>query len=354
MAITTACYCTRDDVKRGIDIKITADENWRVDRAIQSAARNIDKHMHRKFFPEIKTVYYDWPNFQRAYPWRIWFDEAELADVTVNVPVVTTGSIVIPAANIFWGPWNYSPPYTFMELSRASNSSFGNSATPQRDVSITGTTGYSIDSDPAGTATAALSDTTGTTVAVSNGAQVMPGHILVIDSERMLVQESSMVSTGQTNVSGATTASAADNAITVSSGAALNLDEVIQIDSERMLPTSITGNVVTVIRAWDGTVLATHSAATTIYALRSLTVTRGALGTTAATHNNGASLFTHRPPQLIRDLAIAEAQGRVLQETGGYADPQGSIGIRGLGSALADLWDEAETGYARNHRSRVV
>jgi hypothetical protein len=354
MAVTTPVYATREDVKRSPDFKFTAREDQRIDRALQSAARNIDNHMHRVFYPKVDTRYYDWPNFQRAYPWRIWFDANELADVTVTVPVVTSGGNVILAANILWGPWNYGPPFTFLELDRSKSGSFGQGDTPQRDVAVMGTYGFSIDTDPAGTLATALTDTTGTTVVVSNSALATVGHILVIDSERMLVSDHATASTGLTIVSGGTTESAADNAITVTGSGSASAGETLLIDSERMLVSDVTGSVVTVKRAWDGTVLADHSGGATINAYRSLTVIRGALGTTAATHLVSAPLTVHRPPLLIRDLNIAEAGQRVLQETGGYSDPQGEEGERGLGTALADLWDEAETGYCRKARSRVI
>jgi hypothetical protein len=357
LGITQPVYCTREDVKRAADIKETARNNIALDRAIQSASRNIDKHMHRVFYPTVTTHYWDWPNWQRAYPWRLWFDQFELADVTSNVPVVTSGGTVIPANEIFWGPWNDSPPYTFMELNRGSNAAFGVASTPQQSISIQGTFGYNIESDSAGTLAAAVSSTSATTITVSDASLVGVGSLLLVDSERMIVQARAAVTTGQTNVSGATTASMADNAITVSSGSAINVDEVLLIDQEKMLVTDVTGNVVTVIRAWDGTVLATHSAATTIYAYRLLTVVRGVLGTTAATHSNSAVVNVHRVPTLIRDLCIAEALTRVLAETSGYAaggDGGGEGSPHALTAALPDLWDEAETGYARKNRRRVV
>ena len=360
MAVSRPAYCTREDVKRATDMKVTARNNWQVDRAIQSAATNIEGHLHRVFYPNDTVRYFDWPNFQSTYPWKIYLDQSELADVTVNVPVVTTGGrsnpTVIPAGNIFWGPWNYAPPYTFLELDRTTSSAFGLGGTPQRDVSITGTFGYWIQTDPGGTLAAAVSSTTATTVTVSDGSLVGVGNILIVDSERMLVSERSTVTTGQTNLTGLTTVSTADVTGTVTDGTQLHIDEVIQIDSERMLVADITGNTVTVKRGWDGTVLATHSAATTIYAFRNLTVLRGQLGTTAATHLNGATAVTWRTPPLLRDLALAESVNRVMEETGGYADPQGDGGgaIHGLGSALADLWDEAETTFGRIARSRSV
>ena len=352
--VTEATYCTREDVKRALDIKDTSRNNFQVDRAIQSSARDIDRYLKRQFYPLDTTHLWDWPNFQRAYPWRVWFDERELADTTVNVPVVTSGGLVIPAADIFWGPWNGSPPYTFLELNRGSNAAFNVQSTPQQSISIAGTFGYSMDTDAGGVLAAAVSSTTATTITVTDASLVGVGNVLFIDAERLLVQDRAATATTQTIVSGGTTELASDNAITVSSGSALAVDETLEIDSEQMLVQDITGDVVTVKRGWNGTVLATHSPGATINAYRLLTVMRGQLGTTAATHLDSAAVLVSRPPRLIRDLALAESIVRVAAETGGYAAGGGEGGMVGLAAALPDLWDEAEVGYGRKARHRVV
>ncbi len=123
-----------------------------------------------------------------------------------------------------------------------------------------------------------------------------------------------------------------------------------------MLVVDITGNTVTVKRAWDGTILATHATTTHLYASRALSVARGQLGTTAATHTLGAAAVVSRVPSPVRDLAVGEATNRIQQEAGGYSNPQGEgqAAVRGLGSGLTDLWDEAVTGYGRKTRIRVI
>lgn len=355
MTITRPCYCSRFDVARASDIKSTARSNDAIDRAIQSAADNIDGQMHRVFYPTDTTHYLDWPNFQRAYPWRIWLDQWELADVTSNVPVLISGGTTISSGDIFWGPWNYSPPYTFAELDRSTSSSFGHGPTPQREISIKGTFGYSIATQTAGTLAANINGTT-TTVTTSDGSLLGPGNVLIIGSERMLVTESSSTDTTATLTSGGTTAVASDTSLTVSDGTKVNAGEVILIGSERMLCYDVTGNVLTVKRAWDGTVLATHSPSDAIYAYRTWTVVRGVLGTTAASATAGAAATINQPPALIRDLAIAEASVQARQELGLYSDPQGSGAgaTKAIGSALAEKWVSAITAFGRKARSRVV
>jgi hypothetical protein len=345
------------------DIALTPDFIAHVDSALESAADDVDALTHRRFWNSLTTVYYDWPNFQRAYPWRIWFDESELAEVTVNVPVLKTGvaggtktGTVIPNTAVFWGSGQYSPPYRWLELDRSQSYSFGTGVTPQRDVSLLGLVGYWDKQAVAGTLAAAMSDTSSTTATVSNSFALGVGDVIIVDSERMLVRDSAWVTTGQTQSgSGATTASMADNLLTVGSGSALTAGEVLQLDAEQMLALSITGNVVTVQRAYGGTVLATHSNAT-VYAQRLLTVSRGDFGSTAATHNNSATVNVQVIPGMVRELAIAEALNYVYQKTTAYARQMGAgSGPVMPGGSLPDLRKRVEgSKFTRKLRRRSV
>jgi len=358
MAITTPCYCTREDVKAAPDMKSTDYSNVQIDRAIQSSSRNIEGHLHRRFYPEDKTKYFDWPAFggagggYTAYPWRLWLDQNDLVPATgVESPPGRALS------GYFLEPVNSGPPFTYIELNRSQTSAFSAGATPQHSIKITGTWGYSADTDPAGTLAASVSSTSATTITVSDSSQIGVGDLLIIDTERMLISERAASTTGQTvQGSGINTASAADNVLAVTSGAAITVGEVLLVDAEKMLAVDVTGNNVTVKRAWDGSALATHTAGTTVNAYRLLTVARGQLGTTAATHSNSAPVSRHRVPALIRDLAIAETVNRILQETSGYREDEGGgqAAIGGIGAGLSDLWDEAETSYGRKNRFRVI
>lgn len=353
MAVQLPTYSTREEVKRALDINQTARSDAQVDRAIEAARGDVEGLCHRRFYNVIATQYFDWPNFQRAYPWRIWFDERELADTTVNVPVVTSGGNVITAGNILWGPWNYSPPFTFLELDRSKSGSFGQGSTPQKNVAVTGTFGYWDKQQAAGTLAVAMSDTTSTTATVSNSATIGVGDVLIVGSERMLVQDRAMADTSQAQQSGLTTAQASDVLLGVTTGSAYHIGENLQLDAEQVLVTSITGNSLTVKRAFNGTLLATHASAE-IYAPRALTVTRGDLGSTAATHLQNATVNIQVIPSLVKELSLAEAINHVLQETTGYARslPQGAGVVPGTG--LPDLRDRCYTAFGRKNRKRVI
>ena len=354
MAVFRACYCTRQDVMSATDIQQTQDYIRHVDSAIEAAAKDVERLCKRRFWNNYITQYWDWPNFQRSYPWKIYFDEREIADVTVNVPVVTSGGTVIPSSAIFWGPWNYSPPYEFLELDRSQSYSFGLGSTPQRDVAITATFGYWLETKPGGALAASATSSAGT-VTVSDSSVVGVGDVITVDTESMLVSDCAMADTGHAQQgSGCSTASPADNQLTVTDGTQLHAGEVLQLDAEWMLAKSITGDVATVDRAYGGTVIAAHSGAE-VYAQRALTVLRGFGGTTAASHDSAETVAVSLIPPEARELAIGEALNYVYQKVSGYARTIGENGAAPVpGGSLPDLRARCKEALARQGRQRVV
>src|SRR5258708_1051450 len=265
MSVSRVCYASREDVQRAPDFRTTAQGSRQIDRAIQSASDLIEAELRRVFYPRDTVYKFDWPNYQYAAPARLWFDQWDLISLT---QVESPHGTVIPLANVIPRPVNRKPgwPFTYLELDRSATGAWTAGPTPQLAIWVTGTWGFCADADLAGTLAAAIVSTTATTITVSDGSAVGVGDIVIADTERMLVTEKAAVTTGQTNLSGATTASESDVAITVTSGAAINLGEVLLLDAERLLVTDVTGNVVTVVRQWDGTLLATHTAGTPLNA----------------------------------------------------------------------------------------
>lgn len=357
MSIYRPCYATRESVKRALDVKSTARADWQVDEAIQSSSESVEGTLHRVFYPTTAVRYVDWPNSQATYPWRVYLDEAEIADVTVNVPVVTSGGNVIPNADIFWGNPRYAPPYTYFELNRASNATFGQGNTPQWDIGIAASFGFWIQSAPADVLAAAVSTTAATAITVTGActAAVGVGDNILIGAERMLVTDKAMADTGQAQQSGLTTANTADVALGVSAGADYANGEILQLDAEQLLVTSVAGNTLTVVRAWNGSVLATHSGAE-VYGLRTLTVQRGALGTTAATYPNGAAIAVHVAPRLVAALSRAKAMYQILGEQSGYTMTRSSGQAKSAkaGISIPDLETDCYQTYGRKARQRTV
>lgn len=353
MAVSTPCYANRDEVKASLDFKESARNNAQVDRAIEAASRAVDQMLNRRFYPIDATRKYDWPNFQGAYPWRLWLDQNELAAAAT---AVTSGGTSIPISNIIFQPYNDGPPYTNIEIDRSTSSSFGHGNTPQNEVVITGSFGYSLTTAPAGALAVAMNDTTTGSATMTDSSKIGVGDVMIVGTERMLVMDRGMTTTSQTQQStGVSTASMSDKSLLVTDGTKYFVGETLLLDSERMLIVDISSNTLTVTRAWDGTTLATHSGAT-IYAPRLLTITRGDFGTTAATHLISTTAVKNAPPGPIKALCIAEAMNYVLQETAGYARTIGDgATVRNIsGGGINDLRKRVSQAYGRRARQRVV
>lgn len=343
-------YCSREDVKAALDAKLTARSDAQIDRIIEQSSRFVEGLTHRKFYPLTTTIYKDWPNFQYARPWRVWLDQHQL----VSISSLTSGGTTIAATDYFLRP-DDGPPYSHIEIDLDSSAAFGGGSTHQRDITIVGVAYWP--EVPLATGTLGEDLTSGETdVDVSDSSLIGVGDIIRIDTERMTVTGKTMLDTAvDIDAGDSLTASPADVSITVSgSSGAPVVGEVILIDSERMLVVDRASLVLTVKRAWDGTVLATHSASASIYAPRTLTVERGALGTTAAAHSTSAAITKHVSP--ARTLCVAETVNTYLQETSGYAREVGSgeNAREASGRGLKDMRDQFVTTYGRKARIRAI
>lgn len=345
----SAWYCTREDVKRALDVKETALVNAQIDRAIEAASRAVESVLHRRFYPETTTRYFDFPERQSPRGWRLWLNQWDLISVTSLV----SGGTTISSSDYFLAPANSGPPYTHVEIDLSSSSAFDVANTPQRNIAITGTWGYSNDYASAGQLAEAL-DNSETGVDVSNGAVVGVGSILKCESELMIVTDRTWLTSGDT-LQVALTASNADKTVTVTDGTVFNVGETLLIDSEKVLITDISGNDLTAVRAWDGSTLATHTGSTP-YVSRTLTVERGALGSTAAAHSSSTTLMVHQVPPLVRSFAIAEALNIFLQESAGYARVagEGDTTNEFIGRGLDRIRKQAYARHGRKMRVRAI
>lgn len=353
-------YTTREQVADAFDVREAAHRFAQIDSAIASASDDIDGWLNRHkhgLAPRHATRYFNWPSRNFSQPWRLWLDENELISLTS----LTAGDTVIASSDYFLEPVNSGPPYTHIEIDLSSSASFTNVNTAQRAIAALGLWGIHDDQTPAGTLAAAISSTTTTTVDVTDSNAVGVGSLLKVDSERLNVTGKSQLTTGQTLVS-AMDASKADVVVDVADGTQIHVGETILIDSERMKVVDISGNNVTVNRAYDGSTLAAHSLGATIYAPRRLTVERGAQGSTAATHSNGATVTAWDVPDLVRDLARAEAITRLEQEFSAYGvrvysdeaerDSSGTEVVSGRG--LTDIRKACARRYKRKFRKAAV
>lgn len=345
-------YATREDVMGAFDVKLTTRNKRYIDQALESASRSVDGLCHRRFYPVAATRYFDWPARPSGgyTPWVLRLDDSEL----ISVDALSSGGRVITSDEYNLEPNRTGPPYSRVEIKLSTPAAYGGGSTYQRDVTITGLWGYRNTEATLG-ALAASTDAVQTSINVdgATSAAAGVGSVLRLDSERVIVTERQQLSTGQTGTIGA---SKSDVSLPVANGSAYAVDEVLLLDSERMRVDDIAGNVLTVERAYDGTVLAAHTTAT-IYAPRALTVTRGALGTTAAAHANATPVVEWRPPGLVRELTKAEAITQLTQERAGWflkAATTGQSAGKVSADALKTLRDQAYDEHGRKARTRAV
>lgn len=366
--MTEISYTTREAVAACLDTKLTARIATVVDGAAAAATGSIEGLCHRRFYPELRTMTFDWPDRQSPTSWRLWLDANELISVTS----LTAGGVVVPASDYLLRP-DDRPPYTRVEIDLSSSAAFSSGDTHQRAISITGLFGYRADEATAGTTAASVGTTSTTTVDVSDSSGVGVGDLLRVDSERMTVTGRSALDTGQ-DLTTTLDADVGDETFGVASGVAVAVGETVLVDSERMVVEDVAGNTLVVARGADGTTVAAHSIGASVYAPRRLTVVRGVLGTTAAAHLSGAAVYRHLPPPLVRELATEEAITSVLEKVTGLArvvgEYSGRLGRsdtvtagygqtsdkkrdavgRGLSAIRADCYAE----HGRKLRSRAV
>ncbi|GAB3156232.1 hypothetical protein GCM10027258_62350 [Amycolatopsis stemonae] len=341
-------YATRERVKRALDSAQTVRNDAQVDQALYAATTSIRGLTHRTFYPDRKTLRFDWPSRQRARSYVVRLDANELA----SLEAMTAGGVTIPTADVLLYP-NSGPPYTRVEISLASSSALSSGDTHQQAVAITGVyAGAPVDESVSGALVAPL-DSSATAVTVTDSSVLGVGSLLRIDDERMAVTDKRMLSTGQT-VQNTLAAQANATTVTVTDGTAYTPGEIVLLDAERMLIIDVAGNDLIVKRAWDGTVLATHTGST-VYAPRTLIVERGVLGTTTATHDAAAPILRWVPPALVENLAVAEALVTLGCEQAGYAtQTRSGESARSVTLTIDDLRDRVYTEHGRKARTRAV
>lgn len=343
-------YATRERVKSSLDIAETARANRAVDRAIESASRNAEGVLLRRFYPWTGTRYKSWPNVNSRRSWELYLDQDEVASVSSLV----AGGVVIPSSDYLLEPINDGPPYTSIQIDLSSSAVFDSGDTAQRAIAITGVfAGCALDETPGGTAAEAL-DSSEIYVDVSDSAAIGIGSLIKIDSERMIVTDKRLLTTGQALLT-PVTATEADVSIVVTDGTTFAVDELITLDAERMRIVDIAGNTLLVERARDGSPLASH-AGSTIYAPRTLVVQRGVLGTTAASHSTSAAITVHVVPGPAESLTVAYAQNQLLQEGSGFAriSGAGENAKEFTGRGIKSLENDAIQAVGRRARYRAI
>lgn len=339
-------YCTREKVQKTLDQADAPRLNSVIDDACRSAAREVEGLCHRQFYPWTGTRY---PEPYHVAGRVLWLNTRELEVCTLTA-VVVDGTTLVAGTDYYLD--GGSAPYTALRLYDGSSRSW--STTP-RGNALTGTFGGSDGTADAGALAAAITTTSAVQMTVTNSAAVGVGDLVLVDTERVVVVDKTLVTTTAT-VTGTVAAESAVTTIPVSSGALVNAGEMILVGAERMYVEDIAGNNLIVKRAQNASVLAAHAAADVVYAPRLCQIRRAAAGTTAATHLIAAALIRNLPPSQVVDVAAGLAMNYSEQGKSAYGrlsgagDNRRAAGGTGVTAGLAAAKDALYTSYGRKGR----
>lgn len=305
-------YVTLERLRSALDSKESAYNDARLLQCIDSGSRAAEGILRRRFYPEAATRYFPWPEDSAETLW-LDGDGNDLSTLTS----ATSGGVAVTVADVIPQP-PYGPPYDRLTLSSAGSGSWLQGDDPENANAITGVwCGCAIVETADATISEAL-DSSETGVNIGASSLIGTGSIIRVDSERMLVTGRSLLDVGQ-NTAGGVTSSNADRLLAVADGTAFVVGEILLIEAERVQVLDVAGNNLVVKRAVDGSVLAAHLTGVDIYALRTLTVTRGALGTVAAAHDTAAPVLVFEVPSLVQELALALAMVAAGAGQAGYS-----------------------------------
>jgi len=307
-------YTTREAVKRAGTINGVLSD-VQIDRIIESVSRQLDLSTRRFFLPRTETRLFRWPPSQTSLLTVLWLDQDLLSVTTLQSEAQNTTPTTISSSDFFLEPNNQGPPYDRIEIDLSSTAAYQAGDTPQRSISVAGSWGYTSNTRSGGTVASGLdSDSAATTMVCSNASRIGVGDTLLIQSEQIFVSERDFAALDSKLIDGALTASQSEVAVTVDSSHGIVAGEVIRIESEQMYVVAVATNDLTVIRAYNGSVLAAHNDDTAIHINRTLTIERGVNGTTAATHADATSITPYEPPMDIQSLCIGETLAMFAQE----------------------------------------
>lgn len=344
-------YCTREQVKRAINVAAPSWVDDQIDREIRSSSAIIDADMKRPvgaFWPTIDTRYFDWLDHQHSLSWRLWLNGNDLGAAPTQV---LSGGVDITSGVLARnGTGDSIPPFTYLEQNLATNATFMATDSYQRAIGVTGLyLACPPVENPGGTLSAV--DNVVTTATVSNSAAIGVGSVIRVDSERMVVTAKGFANSGLTIHADLAAAPNAD--LVQLASATVSQGELLLIDSEQMLVTTVAGTNAIVKRAWNGSALATHTTGATVYIDRSATVARGALGTAAVPHSANAPIAVHAVPAAVNTLSIAETLRSFGLERAGYT----MVIERGSMTKVTvaeTLWAQVRQAYRRGPRIRTA
>jgi hypothetical protein len=313
VAVTEPVYCTREQVLASLDTAPSVRQYAQLDRLIAAASRDVDALTRRSFWPRAASRLFDWPDPQGSPSWRLWVDQPE---ALISVSGLAAGGTLLDPSSYTLYP-DDGPPYSRIELLRDHDGTLTGAATSQRAIEVVGWWGYRDNATGAGELAADVDDTA-TVLDVSDAALIGVGDLICVDTERMQVTGRRALPTG-TTLAAALGAEKSGTTVAVVDGTAVQPGETILVDAERLAVDDIAGDTLIVRRAVEGSVLAAHLPGAVVWAPRRLLVERAAVGTPAAAHLTGAAVTRWVPPAPVNSLAIEETIVKIGREQSGMA-----------------------------------
>ena len=354
-------YISRERFKSATSISGTQ-FNDAVDRVIEASSRDIDRWTRRFFIPKTQTRLYHYPQNRPGRATVIWVDQDLLSITTLQTKAQNATPTTISSSDYFLEPANPEPDgnsrYNRVEIDESTTAAFEAGDTPQRSISVAGSWGWSGVTQTAGSVddSGGISDSD-TALIISDASKVGVGETLLIDSEQIFVSDRDFAAKGSVllNMGGDLGAVNSTTTVTLDSSHGIVAGEVIRLDSEKMYVVSVSTNDVTVIRAYDGSVLAAHSNDVAIHVNRTLTIERAVNGTTAASHSDSTSITKYTPEPDVTRWALAEAITTWHQEHSGWGRSIGTgDGATEFSGREITQLRESMAGYYRRTREAVI
>lgn len=191
------CYAGLDDLTQSMKGGSSTVDKAVALRVLEAVSRAYDRGLEWQFFDKkAQTVYYDGNgnlklHLRSAAVVRGGSHSGLLSVTSLSIDENDDGTYEKTAVENtdFWltDRWLDDGPYTALEaMSRSTQLSGGWWRAP-RSVKVVGDTGYSNETEAAGTLGAAVSDTTGTSVTMTSGHTVQAGNTILVDSEYLFV-----------------------------------------------------------------------------------------------------------------------------------------------------------------------
>ena len=328
----TRWYTTREAVKAAADVSGT-ERDPVIDANIEAGSEDVEEFLGRAFIPETTERLYRWPpRIGGGTVLRIPREDL-IAITRLQTKAQDTSPTTISASDYFVEPVNEGPPFSRIEIDLSSSAAFEGGDTSQRSIGVTGRWGFREDTVAAG-ALAEADDGTELELEVTDSSLIGVGDTILIGTEALFVSAKALLDTTADLNDNSVTANKNNVSVTLDDATKVNEGEVLTLDSERMLVESISGNVLTVQRAHDGSVLAAHNSGINVFAPRTLTVVRTVNGTSAATHANTTAITKYAPPADIRGYvqayAISNQHQDATKRTGVTGGDQGSVETKGF------------------------